>query len=353
LADTDSCAVHFKSPRTRGADPSLFQLLSRVKVYQSSGISTFLDLSQTANGRETIITVRSSTSTVHIEKKSKTELRIYVPREENKRILCYCKLFPERLISDIFMLRADSDPSKTNTNVARVVAAVLNAPLDKHLLKDLLTEFGITQLPKWFEKDIASLETGLAELEIDSAGFSNESGDEGGSQTSIDILTASVSSSCSDAGSASSDHSARVDPANSTSTFSPLGPSRSIGTIPKSLPQLPGITSTHPQRHRLPHPIIHEDSNSEPRLDSQEEYIKLLGKIRDAAREADIPTQGPIDVSPSITATEDKQHSDSPHPTTAFGSRSVNQLKHDFKLGAAGELYVRIVPAMSPNKKLT
>lgn len=274
------------------------------------------------NGRKTIVTVPSSTSKLHIEQKSKTELRIYVPSEEKQRLLCYCKLLPERLISNFFMTKSDSDHSETDTNAARVVAAVLNAPQDKQILKDLLTQFGIRGLPEWFEKN--------------SAGSSDESDDDGCSQTSIDTFAASVSSSRSSVESAGSDHSGRFGPADSTSTFAHSSPSRSAGTIPRPLP------------HQVSRPVVHGDSDSEAGLESQEEYVKLLGRIRDAAREADIPTQRPIDVSSSTNATENDPRSDSPYPTTAFGSRSVNQLKHDMKLGAAGELYVRIVQAASP-----
>lgn len=151
---SDRCALHLTSPRAQKNGSALFQLLSNAKVYQTSGISTYLDLSQRVNGKERIVTVRSSTSKLHIEQKVITELRIYVPSDDKQCFLCYCKLLPERLISEFFMKKSILYHFKTDTNAPRVLAAVLNAPRDEQILEELLREFGIRGLPDWCKNDM-------------------------------------------------------------------------------------------------------------------------------------------------------------------------------------------------------
>lgn len=243
------------------------------------------------------------------------------------------------------MKKSKSDHSETDMNAARVLAAVLNVPRDKHMLEDLLTEFGIRGLPEWSEDDVTGLSTGL---DITLTGSSDESDDEVGSQTSIDSFATSASGSRSSAESADSDHSARIDQADSTSTFSSSSPSHRTGTTPRPRVQATERITIHPHSHRVSAPAVHGDSESGAGLESQDEYVKLLGRIRNAAREADIPIHGPFNMSALTNAIENEPRSDSPHPTTAFGTRSVNQLKHDMKMGAAGELFVRIVQVVSP-----
>ena len=352
ILTSDRCAVHFKSPRIQGNDSSLSQLLSSAKVYQTSGISTYLDLSQIIDGKERIVTVRSSTSKLHIEQKSKTELRFFVPSDDKQRFLCYCKLLPERLMAEVFMKQSTSDHSKTDMNAARVLAAVLNAPQDEQILEYLLTEFGIGGLPDWYKDDIATLSAGSAELEVTSSSDgSDDSDDEGGSQTSVNSFAASASSGRSSAESADSHPPSRISQANTTTATSSLRASQSTGPVQSPLPQLPASTTIHP--HRVSQPTVQVDPTPEAMLESQNKYINLLGRIRDAARKAKIPVHGAFDMSSLANAIEDQSGSESSYPTTttAFGTRSLNQLQHDMKVGTAGELFVRILPVAPPPAK--
>ena len=337
MLTSDRCAVHFKSPRTQKNGSPLFQLLSKAKVYQTSGISTYLDLSQTVNGKERTVTIRCSTSKLHIEQKVMTELRIFVPSDDKQRFLCYCKLLPERLMSEVFMKQSISNHSKTDTNAARVLAAVLNAPRDEQMLEDLLTEFGIRGMPDWFKNDIANLSAGLAGLEIaSSSDDSNGSDDESGPQTPVGSFPTSVSSSRSGAKSATSISS------HPESTSSSLNTPPSAWTVSRPITQLPHAVTQLP--HRVSRPSVPAESTLETRLESEDEYIRLLGCLRDAARKRTIPIHGSSEMSSLANTIEDHSDSDSSHPTTttAFGTRSLNQLRHDMKIGAAGELFVKI-----------
>jgi hypothetical protein len=98
----DRCAVHFQCPSTWGNNLSLFRLVSEVSVYQSDDITSLLELSQIADGKTNLTSVRSSKSKLHIDQKNKGKLRIYVPRDEKQRLLCYQKLLPEKMLSDVF-----------------------------------------------------------------------------------------------------------------------------------------------------------------------------------------------------------------------------------------------------------
>lgn len=337
MLTSDRCAVHFKSPRTQKNDSSLFQLLSEAKVYQTSGISTYLDLSQTVNGKERIVTDLCSTSKLHIEQKVMKELRIFVPRDDKQRFLCYCKMLPERLMSEVFMEPSTFSHSKTDTNAARILAAVLNAPRDEQMLEDLLTEFGIRRMPDWFKNDSADLSAGLAGLEIaSSSDDSNSSDDDSGPQTSVDSFPTSGSSSRSGTKNATSISS------YPESTSSSLSASLSDWTVSGPITQLPHAVTQRP--NRISRRSIPAESTLETRLESQDEYISLLGWLRDAARKSTIPIHGSSEMSSLANATEDHSDSDSSHPTTttAFGTRALNQLRHDMKIGAAGELFVNI-----------
>jgi hypothetical protein len=131
-----------------------------------------------------------------------------------------------------------------------------------------------------------------------------------------------------------------------------LRASKSTGPVQSQLPQLPVSNTIHP--HRVSQPIVQVDPTPEAMLESQNEYINLLSRIRDAARKAKIPVHGAFDMSSLAKAIEDQSDSESSYPTatTAFGTRSLNQLRHDMKVGAAGELFVRILPVVPPSKEL-
>lgn len=302
------------------------------------------------NGKEEIKTALSSTSKLHIEQNRAKELRIFVPSDEKLRFVCYWKLLPEKLMSEVFMPLFSY--SKTDTNPARVLAAVLNAPANRQMLEDLLTEFGIRGLPDWCKDDMANLSANLTELKMASSsndsdgsddGSDDSSDDENGSQTSVNSLPASLSLSLSGAKSAASISSYSESISSSSSAF------RSASTVSRLITQSSHAITQHP--HRVSQSPIPAETAPETFLESQNEYIRLLGNLMDAARQKTIPIHGSSELS-SANVIEDHSDSDFSQPimTTAFGTRALNQLRHDMKIGAAGELFVRSLLLHPPNK---
>jgi hypothetical protein len=78
-------------------------------------------------------------------------------------------------------------------------------------------------------------------------------------------------------------------------------------------------------------------------LDNDQEYRELLEKVIEASRTLQIPSQGPFNFDEMRNALPFDSDEDIEEITSSkypFGRRSDNQLKHDMKIGAAGELLV-------------
>jgi hypothetical protein len=346
----DRCAVHFQCPSTQGNNLSLFRLISEVRVYQSDDISSLLELSQIADGKTNLISVCSSKSKLHIDQENKGKLRVYVPRDEKQRLLCYQKLLPEKMLSDVFKEIPGSVPSVAGPNAVRVLATLLNVPRDQEMLDELLEDFGIRQLPKGLEEAIAALSGDEAKLEMNPLSSSDDSDDESGCHSSCGSLTSMARSSKNRSSTDSlfstfSNKAVRNDNESSVSYSNALR-SNSTASIPHvQLPQAISSTQVKP----VLSPVIHQNPSSLPNVDDQEQYKRLLGRIINAAKEADIPTRGAFNMNAlvreivSIQDSGDDENFSDPSYTNAFGDRSVNQLKHDMKIGVAGELFVSAI----------
>lgn len=187
----------------------------------------------------------------------------------------------------------------------------------------------------------------------DGSDSSHDSDNEGGSLTSVDSFAASASSGSSIADSTDSCPLFWISQTNTATAISSSKASQSTGPVQNALPQLPASTTIR-LRRSVSQGLIPVDPTPEAMLESQNEYIDLLGRIRDAARKTKIPLYGAFGMSSLANAIDDQSDSESystaTTATTAFGTRSLNQLRHDMKIGAAGELVVRILLVASPSK---
>jgi hypothetical protein len=80
-------------------------------------------------------------------------------------------------------------------------------------------------------------------------------------------------------------------------------------------------------------------------LDTNHEYRKLFSKIIDTSRTLQFTSQGPFNFDDMRNALpsdldEDEDLEGTSNSKYPFGRCSNNQLKHDMKIGAAGELLV-------------
>jgi hypothetical protein len=317
------CAVHYESPWARGGDESLYHLLRRAELYKTDGIDSNLVLFQ--DGRK--ISVCSSTSTLHIEHKDRQALRIYVPKHESDQELCFQSMLPERLLSDLIM----KSPSTTTTQVvdphcARILASIFKSSPD--ILDKLLKHFGIIEI----------------ETPLDTDEDTDE--DQATSEDTVSDYSSSLR------------NYSDIDPAHTygdsraARRVSTKCPGR-FGLFGKSVSATPSeddasISTLSEQQSQFSSPSEDAKTISEGELDTRDEledYKALLDKIIEASRTTTIPHVGPFNFDGIYNALP----SDEPEeeaPTTsefplAFGKRSLNQLKHDMKIGAAGELFVR------------
>jgi hypothetical protein len=94
-------------------------------------------------------------------------------------------------------------------------------------------------------------------------------------------------------------------------------------------------------------PLQPDLSDEEPMppdgFESNNLYERLLDKVITASKTAIFPTQNPFSMASLLQAlptNASPESSRSAEFSGAFGIRSENQMQHDMKIGAAGELFV-------------
>ena len=105
-------------------------------------------------------------------------------------------------------------------------------------------------------------------------------------------------------------------------------------------PHIAPISSPRPSQHspndKIPPAIFNVDS-------SKADYRRLLDRVIKAAKSkrGGFPSKGAFDVQDLLSALPINASEDPPNYYLPFGVRSENQLAHDMRVGAAGELYVK------------
>jgi hypothetical protein len=318
------CAVHFKSYKVRDGDRSLYNTLLATDVYRSDGFSKTLTLCQGGDR----ITVESGKANLHIKEDNKN-LTLFVPRDSTARERCYLSQLPNRLLGYL----AISDTAAKST-----LTAVLTG--SQSVLDDLLEDYGIIEVP------------GLVPLQSTTTQYEED----------LEYHTVETDSATS-----SSAHQQRATPVTAsdcspgrgpfTSTAMPSPNSFAGGSTTSANWSNNGLLSTFhpPERASFPaHPITPTPSpgrssspeNQDPAsrvFGSNEEYRTLLDSVIAAASHVGFPSPSLCDPNgrllPSASSTRTNRQRTT-LPSTVFGNRSQNQVSHDMKIGAAGELFV-------------
>lgn len=358
------CAVHFGVAQPQ--DLTLYNRLLATNVYRSSGITNNLTVSTDGS----VVTVADARDNLHIED-DKAQLRLYVPNDDHERELCYLSQMPMRLVSYL----AISDPA-----AIKIVSDIIKTKLS--LLGHLLDAYGIVPVP--------GIEYVLPLVNENPLVCTSADGqDLGVYHLAIDQSSPSSSSSYS-----SSNRSRRESIASSFTRYSSpsitshrnspsrkeqQSPTRNPCTRSTGSPRLRLLPepSRHKPRHTLeqdfvtdlqtawstpsPKPLrrrgqrvleqaalgdrwTHQSSLSfeHPGVDEQPplvetrsdiNYVNLLhGVIRAAAR-AELPFFSPTAIAtvPSDLSTL---------VDMCLGNGALDQISHDTRLGAAGELFV-------------
>jgi len=296
-------------------------LLLHAEVFETDGITR--NLEHTQNNKT--VTVEVHSSKLHIEEEPEV-LKIYVPKDQKDQELCYLRALPTKLFNEIMM----GDTSKNSTLAAdssavAIIAAIFTS--SDEVIDYLLDEAGIVSVPypDEFIDEAANLaEPGIEPTEQNGDRLQVNPADEStGSETEGRIPTPEESGSLTG--------SRLLSP---TPAFSSRANYRTESQASRQpLISSFGSPTSTPQNNTLPSFSVNS---------SQAEYRRLLNNVISAARSkrGGFPARGPFNLDGLLSALP----MDSPEPVSydlPFGVRNENQLAHDMKVGAAGELYVR------------
>jgi hypothetical protein len=282
-----SCATHFGSPRAKNDGQALYQLLLRAKVYETDSIVGIL--AHTLGGETVVINV--SRTNIHIEE-SPEDLNIYVPKDSKDQEMCYLRQLPTKLFNETMMAEIDSNSTLAFDSTAVSVITAIFASSD-----EVLSSPGIDQQQNEESETVSGMAT---------------PGGSTSSARSNSFFTTATSS-----------RQASYHP-NVTS------PSTQVLSSPPRSSSAPVLPDTG-----RPHPFMPENRRVE--------YRRLLDNIITAARNkrGAFPSQGVFNLDALLNALPVEAAREGSNYDLPFGVRNENQLAHDIKVGAAGELYVR------------
>ena len=280
-------------------------------VYESNGISKTITLS--LNGINPV-TVEGARASLHIEEDD-SQRRLYVPKDERLQELCFINSLPKGLVNYLGI---------DDLAAIKVFGDVLKArPI---VIDDLLVELSIIRLP-WPDP-------GYHPAPSDHS-FEDNAGN--GANAALSLAPSQPSHSRSStpgrgpstprpATSASSSFASRTDYSYERSIYTPATPSFT-GSM------------TTPRSSLMPVPTAARAEMSSADAINNERYIALLDYVIASANGGECLIR--IRMTAEITSSIDQNATPVALSDTPFGIRSENQIQHDIKLGAAGELYVR------------
>jgi hypothetical protein len=298
--------------------------LCHAKVYQTDGISRHLNLLENDG---TITESAPSNSRLYIDENG-TELRVYVPKDTKERELCYLGTLPQRILDFIMTNPITLQRTNVEPGAITIIGNILKS--SPYVVDDLLEDAGI--IPYNIPVDDQPTEWENIREDIHRKGRSS---------VMYDSPSPSTSSRTSSTGSNISE---------------PRTPRSSSSVSEPSTRATPSPSRKSISRHRYPNSTITASANDASTLDFVEEqhplantiqsdsqYKRLLDKIITASQTAMFPTQGVFNMGPlrhALAANTEFESLKSTEYPSAFGVRSENQMEHDRKIGAAGELFV-------------
>lgn len=259
-----------------------------------------------------------SKTNLHIEE-SPEGLQIYIPKDSKNQEICYLRLLPTKIFNEIMMAEVGGNSTSALDSKAVSTITVILASSDK-VVDMVLEEAGIVPVPypdQYKEEHQQS---------PDVIG--------GDQQRNVESDVESIPSEME----ASAGFSA---PSTQSTNSSTIFASAQAASYQQR-------ASSHPMQHSTPpeNPAEPFPSNSAPLPfspgSSQMEYRRLLDNTITAARKkrGAFPSQGAFNLDELLNALPMEAVQEMNTYDLPFGVRSENQLAHDMKIGAAGELYV-------------
>ena len=270
-----------------------YQVLRETEILETEGIS--LDLSLHHDGVTHV--VPGEAIPLHIDERP-SGLKIYIPRKKDDRDYAFSSVLPRRLFEHMMIDPATNIAEKSTKDGISAIKDVLLAPRSRMTIA--LDDNGIA--PVTVENVDPEPETempnseGEGEYEVVDVGDDEEGTD--------DSLSAAVSSL--------------------TVTSVPLGQQRRVNQAP--------VTSFRDAADISPSSSRGSSPTALPRA-SLQRYTELLGTVISAARSSTFPRNDPSEIR-SARILHGSSH------VVDHGLFNLNQLERDFRIGAAGELYV-------------
>jgi len=277
-------------------------------VFETDGITR--NLEHTQNNKT--VTVEVHSSKLHIEKDSEV-LKIYVPKDQKDQELCYLRALPTKLFNEIMMGdRSRNSTLAADSSAVAIIAAVFTS--SDEVISYVLDEAGIVPVPYPDE-------------------FDDENGDR------LEVSTADEST-----GSGTEDRIPTPEESGSSTGSRLLSPTPAFSYRANNRSE--SRASRQPLISSFDFPPPTPRNNTLPQFSvnsSQTEYRRLLNNVIAAARRkrGRLPMRGPFNFDGLMSALLVDLPEEPVSYDLPFGVRNENQLAHDMKVGAAGELYVR------------
>ena len=277
-------------------------------MFETDGITR--NLEHTQNNKT--VTVEVHSSKLHIEKDSEV-LKIYVPKDQKDQELCYLRALPTKLFNEIMMGdRSRNSTLAADSSAVAIIAAVFTS--SDEVISYVLDEAGIVPVPYPDE-------------------FDDENGDR------LEVSTADEST-----GSGTEDRIPTPEESGSSTGSRLLSPTPAFSYRANNRSE--SRASRQPLISSFDFPPPTPRNNTLPQFSvnsSQTEYRRLLNNVIAAARRkrGRLPMRGPFNFDGLMSALLVDLPEEPVSYDLPFGVRNENQLAHDMKVGAAGELYVR------------
>ncbi|KAI9933658.1 hypothetical protein MW887_008131 [Aspergillus wentii] len=301
-------AVHFNSPRALKKEQSFYELLKKIEVCETDGITSELHLNQ--DGKD--IKVEVSRSELHLHE-SEGGLRIYVPGDEESQYLCFHDRIPQALLEWMLTEPSTGICEPLTDRALNVMQSILQAQ-NKYVAMTL-DRAGIVSVE--IPDDSHNVELDAATNQINDTRSASRNSEDTLIGDTLNPATHGLSYDASDV------H--RI-----TGPF--RGPSRSplvannYTYTPQSTPG--SIVLTPPQ----------------PEVDM--EYRNLLYRTVNTARNTVFPTRSSFDMG-ALNHSLDASISER---NDIFRLRNSERIERDKKIGAAGELFVfEILSHLTPS----
>jgi hypothetical protein len=303
---------------------SLYKLLLHSEVFKTDEITSRLEYIPTG------ATVVIDRSRLHVTEDARG-FQIYIPKDKKGREICYLRTLPTKLLDQFF--NGDTTAPQSLTDHALAITVISDILKSSDLvIDDVLEDAGIVTVP--FADENRDQEFDLTGEEIPTRETSLEPSESvrstsaTGSQRVWDEDT--LSSSGSSAGTSWRTRSSSPQPSYRT-----------------GFQAMPNAGA--PRTSSIPRPSEPASGANIPRssftVDSREvEYLRLLNDVVNAARDKKgvFPTKSRFDLRSlfdSLPTDQDQGDAVNTYDMP-FGVRSENQILHDMRVGAAGELYV-------------